>query len=149
MIIAAALAAIVALAPADDKPAAKDGDAARLQGAWVGKSGGDNRGDLEIEFRGSAILVTVTRDGQKRVGRGTFKVDEAAKPRAFDLVDFRMPEDMPPQPSPPFIYELSGDNLKLCGAGDPGQARPTEFKSGGSGPTRTVLIELARKRPAP
>jgi uncharacterized protein (TIGR03067 family) len=149
MIHAAALIAILALAPMDDKPAAKGGDVAKLQGTWVGKAGqADERMDVQIEFQGNSVTMTFVRDGQKRVGRGTFKLDEAARPRALDLVDFRAPEDTPPRPSPPFIYAVEGDTLKLCGAGDADQPRPTEFKSGGSGRTRTVLMELTRKPPA-
>ncbi len=145
---AAAYLAILALAPADDKPAAK-GDAAKLQGAWSGKAGRANdRMDVRVEFQGDTVTMTFGRDGQKRVGRGTYKLDEAARPRALDLVDFRIPEDAPPRPSPPFIYELEGDSLKLCGAGDADQPRPSEFKSSGSGQTATVLMELTRERPA-
>ncbi len=149
MVHAAAVLAILALAAPDDKPGVKDGDATKLQGAWVGKAGpAEARMDARAEFQGNSLTLTFGRDAQKRVGRGTFKLDEAAKPRALDLVDFRIPEDAPPQPSPPFIYELEGDTLKLCGAGAADQPRPTEFKSTGSGATRTVLIELTRERPA-
>ncbi len=148
MRIHAALVAILALAPADDKPAAK-GDVSKLQGAWTGKAGRANdRMDVRVEFQGDSVTMTFGREGQKRTGRGTFKLDDDAKPRAFDLIDFRMPEDAPPRPSPPFIYELDGDALRLCGAGDVDQPRPVEFKSTGSGPTQTVLIELTRERPA-
>lgn len=147
MTIPAALIAILALAPADDKPAATAGDSAKLQGTWVGKAGPDgDRMDVEVEFQGASIVMTFGRNGQKKAaGRGGFKLDEAARPKALDLVDFRMPEDSPPRPSPPFIYAIEGDSLKLCGAGDPGQPRPTEFKWVGSGPTGTVLLELTRK----
>ena len=149
MTIAAALVAVLALAPADDKPAPKDGDLAKLQGTWVGKAGpDDDRLDVEIEFKGSAMVMHLTRNSQKRTGRGDFKVDESTRPKALDLVDFRVPEDSPPRPAPPFIYAMEGDMLKLCGAGDPGQPRPTEFKSTGSGRSRTMLMELTRK-PAP
>jgi uncharacterized protein (TIGR03067 family) len=148
IIHAAAFAAILALAPADDKPAAK-GDAAKLQGTWTGKAGRANdRMDVRLEFQGESVTMTFGRDDKKLVGRGVFRLDDTARPRAFDLVDFRMPEDAPPRPSPPFIYELDGDALKLCGAGDVGQPRPTEFKSAGSGPTSTVLIELTREKTA-
>jgi uncharacterized protein (TIGR03067 family) len=148
MTIHAAFLAILALAPADDKPA-EQGDVAKLQGTWVGKTGRANeRMDVRVEFQGNSVRMTFGRDDQKRVGRGTFKLDDGARPRAFDLVDFRMPEDAPPRPSPPFIYELGGDTLKLCGAGDVDQPRPTEFKSSGAGPTSTVLIELTREKTA-
>jgi uncharacterized protein (TIGR03067 family) len=150
MMISIAFVAILALAPAEDKPAAKnDGDMAKLQGSWVGKA--DRAGeaiDVEIEFRDAAIAMSFTRNDKKMIGRGTFKLDEAAKPKALDLIDFRAPEDTPARPSPPFIYALEGDMLKLCGAGDAGQPRPTEFKTAGTGRTRTVLMELTRKRPA-
>ncbi|HEY2157634.1 MAG TPA: TIGR03067 domain-containing protein, partial [Isosphaeraceae bacterium] len=115
---AAAFAAILALAPADDKPALK-GDVAKLQGTWTGKVGRANeRTDVRVEFQGDSVTMTFGRDAQKRTGRGTLRLDDTAKPRALDLVDFRMSEDAPPRPSPPFIYELEGDSLKLCGAGD-------------------------------
>jgi uncharacterized protein (TIGR03067 family) len=149
MMIHAAFVAILALVPPDDKPDAKDGDVAKIQGAWTGKAGRANdRMDVRVEFQGNSVTMTFGRDAQKRTGRGAFKLDDTAKPRAFDLIDFRMPEDSPPRPSPPFIYELDGDTLKLCGAGDTDQPRPTEFKSVGSGPTSTVLIELTREKPA-
>jgi uncharacterized protein (TIGR03067 family) len=150
MMIHAALVAILALAPADDQPAAKkDGDLARLQGTWIGKADPTGEGiAVEIEFRDGSIAMALTRNDKTMIGRGTFKLDEAAKPKALDLVDFRAPEDTPARPAPPFIYALEGDTLKLCGAGDAGQPRPTEFKTSGSGRTRTVLMELTRKRPA-
>lgn len=149
MTIPAALIVLSALGPLDDKPAPKDGDLAKLQGTWIGKAGpqGD-RMDVEIEFKGSTMVMHLSRNGQTRTGRGDFKIDESAKPKALDLVDFRVPEDSPPLPAPPFIYALEGDTLKLCGAGDPDQPRPTEFKAIGSGRTMTMLMELTRK-PAP
>lgn len=150
MTIPAALVAILALAPSDDKPATKEGgDLARLQGTWVGKAGPEgDRFDAEVEFKGSSLTMTFARNGQTRKVRGDFKLDEKARPRALDLVDFRAPEDAPPRPAPPFIYAVEGDSLKLCGAGDADKPRPTEFKSSGSGRSLTVLLELTRK-PAP
>lgn len=150
MTITAALVAILALAPTDDKPAPKEGaDHAKIQGIWAGKSG--DQGDVidvEFEFKGSSVVMKMTRNGKTITCRGSFALGEEARPRTLDLVDFRAPEDTPPQPAPPFIYEIDGDALKLCAAAGHARPRPTEFKSGGSGPTRTVLMELKRKPPA-
>lgn len=135
----AALAAILSLAPAE-------GDRAKLQGTWVGKTDAAGQAiDAEVQFQGDMVVMTFTVNGRAQVGRGGYKLDEAARPKTLDLVDFRAPEDTPPRPAPPFIYAVEGDTLKLCGAGNPDQPRPTEFKSAGSGPTRTVLLELTRK----
>lgn len=99
MVHAAAVLAILALAAPDDKPGVKDGDATKLQGAWVGKAGpAEARMDARAEFQGNSLTLTFGRDAQKRVGRGTFKLDEAAKPRASTSSTSASPRTHRPSP---------------------------------------------------
>lgn len=128
---AAVLAAglVVALAAAQ---AEKKGDKEVLQGAWVitsmemagKKAPADEIKEQRLFFTGDTILLG--RPGASQ--QGTYKLDATKKPKTLDIAA---------QQNMEAIYELAGDELKLC----LGQAgRPTEFKA----TETTVLITLKR-----
>ncbi len=60
--------------------------------------------------------------------KGTFKLDPSKKPKAMDLTL----EKKGKKETALFIYELDGDNLKLCWR-KPGGKRPTHFTSKDTG----------------
>ena len=67
------------------------------------------------------------------IGKGTFKIDPAAMPKAID-------SSPAADPSKPIlgIYEFDGDTLRVCNA-PPGKPRPSDFEAkAGSGHTLTV-----------
>jgi len=86
----------------------------------------------------------MTRNGKTITCRGSFALGEEARPRTLDLLDFRAPRT--PLPSRAAVHLR--DRRRLAQAlrrRRPGAAPADRVKSGGSGPTRTVLMELKRK----
>jgi uncharacterized protein (TIGR03067 family) len=111
---------------ADGQDQAK-GDKEKLQGRWVVTSGvmdgtkipkDQIKGDLV--FKGNTYTYTA---GDSEAGDGTFKIDPSKKPKFLNSV----PSDGPVKGQTiEEIYELDGDNLKIC-LSLPGNNRPTEF----------------------
>ena len=101
-------------------------DLEKLQGAW-------NIVSLEMEGQkyppgGSRIVIQAGRFTSLNMGaeyEGTVTVDETTTPRTFDLAFDKGPESGNKALG---IYELSGDNWKICLA-LAGKKRPTEFVS--------------------
>jgi uncharacterized protein (TIGR03067 family) len=104
-------------------------DKEKLQGKWLVTSGvmdgieipkDQIKGDLV--FKDNTYTYTV---GDTESGGGTFKLDPSKKPKVMDSV----PSDGPVKGQIiEEIYEIDGDNLKICLA-LPGSKRPTEFKA--------------------
>jgi len=109
-------------------------DQKKLQGKWIVTSAVLDGNEIpkdqvkgEITYKGDKYTWS-SGDGQG--GTGTYKLDPSKKPKALNAV----PSDGPLKGQTiEHIYEVEGDNLKVCLA-LPGTKRPTEFKSeGGSG----------------
>lgn len=77
-----------------------------------------------VTFTGDAFVVTLA-DGSIPIA-GTFAVDPLAQPKTVDWSD-TIGEDA--GKTLLAIYALEGDRLIFCAA-SPGEARPTEFKTG-------------------
>jgi uncharacterized protein (TIGR03067 family) len=115
---------------ADAKDDAKS-DQQKLQGKWTLASGIQNGNEIpkdqvkgELVFKGNKYSWT-TGDGQG--GSGTFTLDPSRKPKVLDSV----PSDGPSKGETiKEIYDLDGDNFKICFS-LPGSKRPTEFKAEG------------------
>jgi uncharacterized protein (TIGR03067 family) len=117
---------------ADGKDDAKN-DQKKLQGKWIVTSGVIDGNKLpKDQVKGDLVFdkdkYAYTTGDEK--GGGTFKLDPSKKPKHMDSV----PSDGPVQgQTVEEIYEIDGDNLKICIA-LPGTPRPTAFKSeAGSG----------------
>lgn len=122
------LLALGFLAGSDAKEDAKN-DQKNLQGKWTMTSGAIDGNEIpkspmmgEITFKGDKYEW---KSGDGQSGRGAFKLDAAQKPRHMDAV----PSDGPVAgQTVEEIYEVDGDNLKICLA-LPGTNRPAAFKS--------------------
>jgi uncharacterized protein (TIGR03067 family) len=136
--------AVSLLIAADKKDSAKN-DKDKLQGTWSmvsGESNGDPPPDEMIKnfrmvFNGDRMTLKFGPDkGQKE---GTFKLDPRKKPKEILLTPSK--EGEKPMQG---IYDLDGDNLKLCMA-RAGNPRPKEFaaKKGST----DILMVLRRAKP--
>jgi uncharacterized protein (TIGR03067 family) len=113
---------------ADGQDRAK-ADKEKLQGRWMVTSGvmdgmkiPEDQIKGELVFKGNTYTYTA---GDSEAGAGTFKLDPSKKPKFMDSV----PSEGPVKGQTiEEIYELHGDNLKICLA-LPGNNRPTEFKA--------------------
>ncbi len=134
----AAVSLTVLAVRADKKPADKDED--RIRGTWKMVSG-DKGGEKAPEDLVKRFRLTLKADGKLTVvakedgdQEGTYKLDTGKKPKQIDItVDDKMMEG---------IYELDGDNLKLCVA--EAGSRPTEFKAPEG--SKVMLIVLKREK---
>jgi uncharacterized protein (TIGR03067 family) len=79
----------------------------------------------------------VVSSDDKEVTRGSIKLDAAKKPREIDATD----EGTSKGTVLKGIYELSGDEMKVC-FGAPGEERPKEFKTSDKSPS--VLLGYKR-----
>jgi uncharacterized protein (TIGR03067 family) len=112
----------------DAKEDAKN-DQKNLQGKWTMTSGVIDGNELpKAESLGELVFKDNRyswKSGDGQSGAGTFKLDASKKPRYMDSV----PDDGPVKGQKvEEIYELDGDNLKICMA-LPGTNRPAAFKS--------------------
>jgi uncharacterized protein (TIGR03067 family) len=136
------LAASLALGAADAPKEAVKKELEKMQGDWVivtGQRNGEPIPEEQVKglrrtTKGDKFILNV---GGKTVGTATFKIDPTKKPKTIDI----QPDAVEGQEKPaPLlgIYELDGDNYKIC-YGPPGAKRPTEFASkAGSGATLSV-----------
>jgi uncharacterized protein (TIGR03067 family) len=103
------------------------GDKAKLKGKWqmqsfVGETtkGPEETSKVVLEIGDDKTTLYV--DG-KMVRERPFTVNPGAKPKEIDLVDSK---DLSQKSLG--IYELDGDNLKLCVSEGKNAKRPSEFK---------------------
>ncbi len=135
------LVAIVGLLlGADDAKKEQAGDAKQMAGVWSLVSAERDGQPAPEEFVKSLRRevkddeYALTRDGET-LGKGKFKVDSTTKPKT---IDFMPTEGNAKGMTMLGIYELTGDNLKVCYAA-PGKDRPKEFSApAGSGNTLSV-----------
>ena len=123
------------------KPGQAKTDQDRIQGVWIPRSlekGGrpapkEILTSTKMKFAGDKLIA----DSRGKREEITFTLRPKRKPKEIDLlVGGRMV---------PGIYELRGDELKLC-LNDPGQERPTEFKTAAD--SQQGLLVLRREKPA-
>jgi len=121
------LAAAPRTARCEDQPAAKaDKDA--IQGTWKlvsAEHGGkidkpEGADALKIRFEGGQSYQV---KGEEKVDPAEFKLDSDKSPKQIDLTPGTGPDKGKTMKG---IYELNGDKLKLCIAGDD---RPADFKA--------------------
>jgi RNA polymerase sigma factor (sigma-70 family) len=116
-------------------------DLKRLQGPWRFAGGGMliggqpfPPGDTKLVFEGTTCKI-VAPNGM--VAPMTFTLNPTTNPKQIDLVI------SVPQPTPARgIYEVTGDELRLCYTAVRGEPRPTEFVSPRN--TRVLLYHLRR-----
>lgn len=134
-------AVLVLAVAADDDPAKVDLD--KLQGPWK-LTALENDGKklpedavkaMRLSFKGDRLVLKE----ENKEEEGVYKLDPTKKPKAMDLaVKIGDKTD-----TVRLIYDLTGDDLKLCG-GKAGKDRPTEFAAKtGSG---LILMILKREK---
>ncbi|HEV3167459.1 MAG TPA: TIGR03067 domain-containing protein [Isosphaeraceae bacterium] len=149
LLAAACLVIAVSASPAraadDDAP---KGDLAKVQGKWKGKLtvGADQTViQLVMEIKNKNVTINVTPpDGEAIEIKGEIKLDEKAKPKAWDWTKFTGPGGDAPGDNLA-IYELDGDSLKIC-SGGPNNPRPTEMKAGDDGPPNLVTFTRSKEK---
>jgi uncharacterized protein (TIGR03067 family) len=121
------------LIAADAKDDAVQKDKAGLQGTWKMVSveqEGRKFPDKFLEGKGLIFQgdkVTLTGEADRK---GTYAIDPTQKPATLDLTlpDLEQdPKDEGTDKTRRWIYQLDGDNLKICGYESPGKDRPKEF----------------------
>jgi uncharacterized protein (TIGR03067 family) len=114
-------------------------DKEKLQGVWVTTeiTSGGKKADLEVRMEFKGDKVTMTRKGQPGIS-GTYTIDPDKSPATMDITL----EKEGKKQAIPAIYELKGDELKLCHPFGEGGARPTTFEAS----TKTVLATLKRQK---
>lgn len=113
------------------------GDLAALQGTWTtGEGIFHAQGKETMTIRGENVVVVANgpRGVELRL-QARIKLDEAASPKAIDLLDVRVGSRK--QPNGVGIYELNGDVLTMHKSGR-GRARSTVFESGQEGGLATT-----------
>jgi uncharacterized protein (TIGR03067 family) len=128
---------------ADSPRDAATGDREKLQGVWRATEfidGGKKTPaeGVSIEFKGDKITTTVR--GQWSVS-GTYAIDSEKAPATMDMTF----ENDGRKATVPAIYELRGDELKLCHpkTGAQGGVRPKVFEA----TAKTVFATLKRYKP--
>jgi uncharacterized protein (TIGR03067 family) len=123
---------VVLLVAADkaDKPAAKDQD--KIQGVWEttavefnGRNLTDDGVKLKLVFKGNTMSVDGDENIQKDYAKFTFKLDPSTSPKAIDMT---VTEGNQKDTAIEGIYELKGDDLKMCFK-VAGKDRPAKFES--------------------
>ena len=142
-LLALALALVAADAPKDD--AKKDLD--KLQGMWTiasGKYDGEELdanlvSKLSFEVKGDQFLIKGDDEVVKQYAKIALKLDPTAKPK---LIDFRVTQGDDKGNVIEGVYELDGDEFKICAKLD-AKERPTDFKSEEN--SHTALIVFKRQ----
>jgi uncharacterized protein (TIGR03067 family) len=137
-------AGVLPAVAAEPDPVSKDRKA--LQGEWAVEAleynGKDYTDKYKIAFACKDDVLTVQGDGavRKEYAKLTFKLDPSTTPKCVDLtVAGGVQKDAKLEG----IYELKGDELRLC-VKVFGSDRPTEFKSPAG--ASIALLTLKRKK---
>ena len=130
VLAALALCATILHAGGDAKQGAAQKELKRLEGTWEAVAAVVD-GIKQVPAKGKGHRLVIQGDAYtletsvKPFVKGTLKVDPAKKPHTLDLI----PADGGASGKPiPCIYELNGDELRVC-VGRIGKARPAEFIS--------------------
>ncbi|MHC5540429.1 TIGR03067 domain-containing protein [Singulisphaera rosea] len=117
------------------------GDLAKFQGKWTTKVGPNKDFVLSLVIKGNVVTLSgTTGEGEDFALKGEMKLDEAAKKKSLDWVNFKGPQgrDLPDNLA---LYEIKdADTIEVC-SGGPGNERPTEFKEGEGGPPHIVILK--------
>jgi uncharacterized protein (TIGR03067 family) len=137
---------ILAAGPGADEAAPKDLDA--IQGTWettaVHYDGRDLAADglkLKLTFKGKEVSVDGDDEVKKDYGKFTVKLDPSTKPKCIDIVVVAGEQKDSVIEG---IYELKGDELRLC-ARVVGKERPDKFASPEG--QNIALVVLKRVKP--
>jgi uncharacterized protein (TIGR03067 family) len=136
---------IVAYVAAGQEDKAKE-DKQKLQGTWklisfeIGGKGDDDTKDENRELVIDGDKITVKNEG-KEVEQDRFVLDPTKKPKSIEVTTLTGDEKDKKRLG---IYELEGDNLKIC-IDEKGEARPAEFKTKEGGSQILVTLKRVKK----
>jgi uncharacterized protein (TIGR03067 family) len=116
---------------------------AKLQGVWqVLNSEEDGKATpefivqaLKLEIKGNQITIKGVEDLVKKFGKVTLTIDPATTPK---IIDFKIEAGSEKDNVYEGIYELKGDELRICASVVKG-ARPEEFKTK-AGSNRALFV---------
>jgi uncharacterized protein (TIGR03067 family) len=137
---------IAALVSAADKGDKAKEDKKNLQGAWklmsfeVAGKGDDDTKDENRELVIEGDKITVMNEG-KEVEQNSFTLDPTKKPKCIDVTSLTGEEKGKKRLG---VYELDGDNLKIC-IEDKAETRPAEFKTKEGGNQILVVLKRVKK----
>ena len=140
----AILLVAVALVAAD-KGEKKKGDAEKIQGKWTtvasyhkGKKDVKAVRDI-LTFIGNQVIVAP--EGTDRNIVVTFDLRPDKKPRELDMI-LILPNGE--KKTIKAIYELSGNTLKICTAGNPGEPRPEALGTAADDERKLVVLKRVK-----
>jgi len=119
-------------------------DESSIDGAWVASSA--ELGGKKLPKTAAEKITLTLKKGTYEVlaesaDRGTVTYDDSAKPKEMDIKGVEGPNKGKTFLA---IYELSGDELKIC-YDLSGESRPSEFKT--LPKTKLFLVTYERKKP--
>jgi uncharacterized protein (TIGR03067 family) len=113
-------------------------DKEKIQGTWTVVSREmDGKKTPDADLKAMKVTVedgTLTIDDGKKKEKVPYKLDPSKKPKCIDLEN----TGKEGKESTPAIYELDGDNLKLCWS-EKTEDRPAQF-TGKSGSGQTLMV---------
>jgi uncharacterized protein (TIGR03067 family) len=122
----------------DLTPAEEMQDNERIQGTWTVVSREmDGKKTPDADLKAMKVTVedgTLTIDDGKKKEKVPYKLDPSKKPKCIDLAN----TGKEGKETTPGIYELDGDNLKLCWS-EKTEDRPAQF-TGKSGSGQTLMV---------
>lgn len=143
---ALALAGAFLVAASDGRGGDAKKDLQQMDGSWAVTIHEKDGVKTPDEVNQKLKMRLVVKDGKyvvfsddKEVTRGSIKLNAAKKPREIDATD----EGSSKGTVLKGIYELSGDEMKVC-FGAPGEERPKEFKT--SEKSQSVLLGYKRAK---
>jgi uncharacterized protein (TIGR03067 family) len=143
LITLALCAAVLSAAPQD----AAQKELKRLEGTWEAVAAVVDGVKQELKKgKGHHLVIrgdtyTLEHTDGKPFGKGVLKVDPSKKPKAIDLLPAEGKEE---GKAIPCIYDLNGDELRLC-VGRIGRPRPTNFAAADG--SKHILTTYRRAEP--
>jgi uncharacterized protein (TIGR03067 family) len=115
---------------AEDKEEAVKKERQKMEGTWEVVSIEIDGNKLPMEEGKKSCVVLkgdkyTVKEGDNVIDEGTGTIDPTTKPKSLDAVPGKGDNKGKTMPG---IYELKGDEMRVCFA-RPGNARPTEFSS--------------------
>jgi uncharacterized protein (TIGR03067 family) len=129
---------------ADDKEEAVKKELAKLKGTWIVVSA-EREGEAIDRLNDDKLIIEdgkITVKGKDNDHGVTFKLDPTTKPKTIDATPTDGPEkDLVAEG----IYELDGDQLKLCFCRPGLNSRPTEFATK-AGSNHILIVSKREKK---
>jgi len=128
---------------------AAEKDVEHIQGTWTAESlildgndfYADGKSKVRLVFKGEKVTVEGNDEVRKETSGFSFKLDQTTTPR---LIDIKITDGEQKDTLVEGIYELKGDELKIC-VRIGGKERPTKFESPEG--SNLVLVVLKRQKP--